>query len=216
MNRADYGIHKLISIENITRTVFKLRFERNGLEFVPGQHISVGPESLGYTREYSVYSGAEDPWLEVLVKEVIDGWVSPQLRRLQPGDGLMVEAPLGYFRIAGNMSGKHLFVATGTGIAPFHSFVRTFPELDYHLIHGVTDASEACERDLYGNRLTLCTSRAADGNYHGRVTAWLEDNKLDVYYHFYLCGNRKMINDAFQILMSRGIKTDNIHAEAYF
>ena len=60
MNRADYGIHKLISIENITRTVFKLRFERNGLEFVPGQHISVGPESLGYTREYSVYSGAEE------------------------------------------------------------------------------------------------------------------------------------------------------------
>lgn len=216
MNRADYGIHKLISIENITRTVFKLRFERNGLEFEPGQHISVGPESLGYTREYSVYSGAEDPWLEVLVKEVIDGWVSPQLRRLQPGDGLMVEAPLGYFRVAENATGKHLFVATGTGIAPFHSFVRSYPDLDYHLIHGVTDASEACEMNCYGNRITLCTSRAADGDFQGRVTAWLEDNELDGFEHFYLCGNRKMINDAFQILTRRGIKPDYIHAEAYF
>ena len=100
MNRAEYNIHKVISLRNITATVFVLRFERKGLVFSAGQHINVGIHGSGYTREYSVYSGVDEPFLEILVKEVIDGWVSPKLRELKEGDDLMVEAALGYFGLA--------------------------------------------------------------------------------------------------------------------
>jgi ferredoxin/flavodoxin---NADP+ reductase len=263
MNRAEYSLHKVISVKDITPTVFVVRLTRNNLAFKTGQHINVGPADSGYTREYSIYSGEEEDFLEILVKEVLDGWVSPQLHQLKPGDQVMVEPPLGYFylpkplptemvqtnqmltdkvhdqipaekmptenkpaekvptekRLTDKTPGdkKFLFVATGTGIAPYHSFLKTHPHLDYHLIHGITDAAEACEKTFYNpQRLTLCTTQKQDGDYHGRVTQWLQQNDLSPYQHIYLCGNRNMINDTFTLLKEKGFPMENIHAEAYF
>ena len=31
----------------------------------------------------------------------------------------------------------HLLVSTGTGIAPFHAMIRSNPELNYSLLHGI-------------------------------------------------------------------------------
>lgn len=216
MNRAEYKIHRVISLSNITPTVFILRFERKCLVFSAGQHVNVGIHGSGYTREYSVYSGVDEPFLEILVKEVIDGWVSPKLRELKEGDELMVEAALGYFGLADAGAKKQLFVATGTGVAPYHCFLQSFPDIDYHLLHGVTELAEGCDREYYGDKLTLCTSRKDDGDYYGRVTRWLEEHDLSPYKHIYLCGNRKMINEAYQILEAKGMDYRNIHAEAYF
>ncbi|GAO31826.1 ferredoxin--NADP reductase [Geofilum rubicundum] len=253
MNRAEYSLHEVISVKDITPTVFVVRLTRNNLEFKTGQHINVGPAESGYTREYSIYSGEDEEFLEILVKEVLDGWVSPQLHQLKVGEQVMVEPPLGYFYLPDPLptekrpteirptdkmptgkvpdqlpaekvpadqmptDKKLLFVATGTGIAPYHSFLKTRPHLDYHLIHGITDASEACEKDFYGpQRLTLCTTQKQDGDYNGRVTQWLQQNDLSPYQHIYLCGNRNMINDTFTLLKEKGFPMDNIHAEAYF
>ena len=65
-------------IENVrvSPTAFILRFERNGIEFEPGQHLIVGPADIADMREYSVYSSTGDPFLEILVREIPDGYVS--------------------------------------------------------------------------------------------------------------------------------------------
>lgn len=220
MNRAVTYPHEVISIRDLTPSVFVMRITRNKLQFRTGQHINVGPANEGYTREYSVYSAEQDDYLEVLVKEVIDGLVTPQLRRLKPGDTVMVEEPLGYFYLPDNRQPNNdpiLLVATGTGIAPYHSFIKTDPELNYTLIHGVAQASDALEREFYKpQKFILATSQKNDGDFYGRVTLWLKQNALDNYSRIYLCGNRNMINDAFEILQTKQFPQDRIFAEAYF
>tara|TARA_Y100000031_G_scaffold136044_1_gene159786 strand:- start:564 stop:884 length:321 start_codon:yes stop_codon:yes gene_type:complete len=54
---------------------------------------------------------------------------------------------LGEFCIDSTLEGgnehDYLFIATGTGIAPFRSFVRTFPEIQYQLVHADNIFTEA-------------------------------------------------------------------------
>jgi ferredoxin--NADP+ reductase len=106
---------------------------------------------------------------------------------------------------------------SGTGIAPFHSFVRSYPGSDYRIIQGIRNMKEAYEsRDYLRERLTLCTSRDEKGDFHGRLTDYLLDTELDPGYQVHLCGNSHMIFDAMDILRARGIPQRQIHTEVYF
>lgn len=220
MNRAITYPHEVISIRDLSPSVFVMRLTRNNLLFRTGQHINVGPASDGYTREYSVYSAEQDEFLEVLVKEVIDGLVTPKLRRLKPGDTVMVEEAVGYFYLPDKLQTADtpiLLIATGTGIAPYHSFIKTHPKLNYKLIHGVAQAADALDREFYQpQKFVLATSKKNDGDFYGRVTNWLKQNPLDNYSRIYLCGNRNMINDAFEILSTKHYPQEKVFAEAYF
>ena len=113
-------------------------------------------------REYSIYSGEKDDYLEILVREVLTGNVSLQLKQCKPGQLLQVNGPFGSFGLEtfDMFKRKLLFIATGTGISPFHSFVRSYPGIDYILIHGVRYKNEAYERNDYDpGRYILCTSK---------------------------------------------------------
>ena len=196
-----------------------LRLERKGLPFQTGQFIVLKDPKSGEKREYSVYSGEKEDFLEVLVREVKGGKVSGRLKKLQPGSGVEVEGPFGFFRFHPDMfpSGKFLFVATGTGISPFHSFTRTFPELDYQLVHGVRYVGEAYDHaDFDQNRTTLCCSCETPGIFHGRVTHYLDNQEIDPDTHCFLCGNSRMIGDVFDILTKKGISVSRIYSEVYF
>lgn len=211
--------HELISIRNLSPTAYVLRLSRRGLAFRAGQHILLGEAGSIHNREYSIYSGEQDDFFEVLVKEVDDGLVSKQLKKVKPGNKLQLEGPLGFFTIEPNRleNGKFLFVATGTGIAPFHSFVRSYPQIDYQLIHGVRYASEAYDKEAYHNeRHILCTSGDAKGDFKGRVTEYLRQHPVDPETHCYLCGNFNMIHEVFDLLEQQGLPPENVHAEVYF
>jgi ferredoxin/flavodoxin---NADP+ reductase len=211
---------KAISVRELTPSTYVLRFERNGIPFRAGQHILLGINGEIQAREYSVYSAEGDDYFEVLIKEVQDGMVSKQLRKVKEGDTLHFENPVGYFIIPDEhlRSKKFLFIASGSGIAPFHSYVRTYPELDYRILHGVRFSEEAYDRADYDPvRHVLCTSRDRKGDFHGRVTDWLKENPMtDKDTFCYLCGNCEMIHEAYDILLSQGIPSENLFAEVYF
>ena len=120
----DY-LHQVISVRMLTSMAYVLRIERKGLAFKAGQHLLLARKGSIESREYSVYSAESDGFFEVLVKEVDDGLVSKQLKQLNAGDKVKLEGPLGFFTLesATFANGKFLFIATGTGISPFHSFV---------------------------------------------------------------------------------------------
>lgn len=196
-----------------------LRLERNGMNFQTGQFIMLGPEKQIEQREYSVYSGEGDDFLEVLIREVEMGKISKQLKHLKPGEAIRVDGPFGFFKFHPNMfpSDKFLFIATGTGISPFHSFVRTHPDLNYRLLHGVRYAHEAYEHhDFDQNRITLCTTGDTDGDFEGRVTDYLFAQKVDTDTNCFLCGNSEMIQEMFDILTAKGVPVSNIYSEVYF
>ncbi len=215
----DRKVHKVQSIRHISETAFVIRMDRNGLEFESGQYINIGLSEDLYTREYSIYSGANEDFIEVLIKEVKDGLVSKRLKKVKAGDVLMIDGPFGFFTLKEKdiKKKKFLFIASGTGISPIHSFVKMYPEMDYTLIHGVRNASEAYDRNDYKqDAFVLCTSRSNDGDFNGRVTDYLKTQQPDKQTLCFLCGNVNMIHDAYDILESKGIPSANLNAEVYF
>jgi ferredoxin--NADP+ reductase/benzoate/toluate 1,2-dioxygenase reductase subunit len=210
---------KIIHTRELTPSTYIIRFERNDTPFKAGQHILLGMKDDVQAREYSIYSGEKDKYFEVLIKEVEDGIVSKKLKQLKPGDAIKYENPVGYFALDEERlsDDTYLFIASGTGIAPFHSFVRTYKNLDYKILHGVRYASEAYEKDHYDpERITICTTRDNKGDFNGRVTDFLRKNPVDKKTQCYLCGNCEMIHEAYDILLEQGVPSENLHAEVYF
>ncbi len=55
-----------------------------------------------------------------------------------------------------------------------------------------------------------------NGQFLGRVTAWLRHNKIDTGTLCYLCGNANMIDESTDILEAYGISPENIRSEVFF
>lgn len=210
--------HRVIDIRNLNASTYILRFERQGLEFQPGQYVSVGPRGNINMREYSIYSPLDSEYVEILIKEVESGYISQKLKMLSPGDEVYVEGPFGFFLMDEEIrSGKILLIGTGTGISPFHSFVGSYPGLDYTLLHGVRRDDDSFDPDDYDEqRMIRCVSREEAGDYSGRVTDYLRQNPVDGAAAVYLCGNCDMIYEAYDILSDQGISRDRMFAEVYF
>lgn len=217
--KIDESFYKIEEIRHLTGETFSLKLPRARFPFQAGQHLSLGIHGDYQSREYSIYSGENDANLEVLVKEVDNGYFTPKLRKLNAGDLVEIHGPFGKFGMEAKAAGtgKFVFIASGTGIAPFRSMVRTYPEIDYTLIHGVRLATEAYDRHEYAaDRYVLCTSRDTNGTYQGRVTGYLKNCTFAPETDFYLCGNSDMIFDALEILKEKGFERDQIHCEVYF
>jgi ferredoxin--NADP+ reductase/benzoate/toluate 1,2-dioxygenase reductase subunit len=211
-------IYRLQQIRLLTGDTYVMRFDRNGMNFKAGQHITLGIPGNNQVREYSIYSTEQDNSLEVLIKEVESGIVSRQLRHLIPGELLDVDGPFGYFTLdAATANREYLFIGTGTGIAPFRSLTGSYPDLNYTLLHGVRFGEDAYEKHLYpADRYISCTSRDNKGDFHGRVTDYLKQKTLNSDTMVYLCGNCDMIYDVYDLLTSRGFPSGNIKTEVYF
>jgi len=212
--------HKILNVRGLTDSTFVLEIERKNMAFEPGQHILLGKAGDIHHREYSIYSGVDDERLEVLVKEVENGEVSKKLRKLVPGDEVEIQGPLGFFTIDEEYLTDHnpfLFVASGTGISPFHSMVRSIKGLNYKLLHGVRFGKEMYDKKDYDpERYISCVTRDEKGKFHGRVTEYIRQHDFDPQTHCYLCGNFEMIRDAMDLLEEKGIAQDHLHAEVYF
>ncbi|MBU2648536.1 oxidoreductase [bacterium] len=210
--------YKLIQIDHLTNMTYRLRLTRNDFKFTAGQCVNLGRPESGVNREYSIYSGANDDYLEFLIREVEDGIVSTDLKKLKPGDLVDIDGPYGEFTLVNpDADNKYLFIASGTGIAPFHSFVKTYPDLDYTILHGIRQLDEAYDADTYKTgRYISCVSRETSGNFHGRVTEYLKQNRVFPDTICYLCGNRGMISEAYDILRAYGVSGDNLNTEVFF
>lgn len=210
---------EVLGIRELTSSTYAIKLNRNGLDFTAGQHITLGPLNGIDSREYSIYSGEQDDFLEVLIKEVVDGNVSKKLKRVAEGDMLFYDGPVGYFTLPpGEVNQRKLyFIASGTGVAPFRSFVRSYPNMNYTLLHGVKHALEAYDRSDYDSeRHVLCTSQDTAGDFNGRVTEYIRENVFDTNALYYLCGNINMIYEVFDILKMKGVPSNQLHAEVYF
>lgn len=210
--------HRIISRRDLSDSAYVLRFERNNLNFLPGQHINVGLNG-DENRPYSIYSGLYDDYLEILIKEVKNGNISHKLKLTQPDDFVSVDQPHGFFTVDAEINKKvpFWFIGTGTGISPFHSFIRSYPGLSYRIIHGIRYFSEAYDHDKYETgHYICCTSRDSDGDFNGRVTEYVKNADILKEAYFFLCGNYEMIDDVFNLLIDSGVHKLQIKSEGYF
>ncbi|MCB1189601.1 MAG: oxidoreductase [Leptospiraceae bacterium] len=210
--------YKVLETRQLTPDCFVLKTERNGLAFQAGQCVNIGI-GTGVNREYSLYSGEKDDYLEFLIRVIPNGSVSPYLQKLNPGDFVEIHGSYGLFtlRHPEDKSLKYIFIGTGTGIAPFHTYIRTYPDLDYKVIHGIRFANETYDKNHYAEKRYLsCVSRESGGDFQGRVTDYIKSIDVQEGTRIYLCGNRFMISDIFDILIEKGHSGDHIITEAFF
>ena len=214
------AIVKVIGNEKLSQSTFMLTVERPDIKIKAGQCFNIGTNETGVNREYSMYSDANADYVQFLIKEVECGVVSPCIAKLAVGDEVELEGPYGEFCIENAIDRgdkAFTFIGTGTGIAPFRSFVKSFPTIDYKVIHGIRFEEERYHHDEYDAGTYMpCVSRPANGTSPERVTDFIRRNPIDNESTIFICGNRKMISEVFDICREQGINGNQLFTEVFF
>lgn len=201
--------------------VFELSLEREGLLFSPGDCLALFAADGRVSRPYSIASGTEDDTVRFVVRLMPGGVVSTFLSTRKPGDAVRVSPPFGWFR-PGEHAEKRpfVFVATGTGIAPFLAYLRSKPaHLPAACFYGVRQESDLVEPEWLATQanVRIAVSREKpEGYHHGRVTDLLPGLTFAPDTDFYLCGLDAMIDEVTIWLEQRGVDITRIHRECFF
>jgi len=181
-----------------------------------GQLVGIQGRDPMDQRDYSIASGIRDDTLDVIYRFIPHGIVTPYLMERQPGQSLQVVGPYGRF-ILQQPERPVLFCATGTGIAPCRSFLRSNPGLDLTLLHGVRTPDDLYFREEWGHidYHPFCSREPLDG-VQGRLTEHLPSLNLKPGTQAYLCGANEMIYEAEEILLSMGLPPEDIFQEPYY
>jgi ferredoxin--NADP+ reductase len=209
---------KLSFSQELSEDMFLIGFKRV-FSFKAGQVIGIAMEENGPRRLYSICSGENDKELQILYKVVDAGYLTPQLSDLNIGDTIWITPPGGEF--TGNKEAA-VWIATGTGIAPYYSMLRSGLAQNKTLIHGNRYLEQYHFYDEFsaalGSRYIRCCSAESDADvYPGRVTSFLEEQtELDPDIMYYLCGSADMVVEVRDILIGKGIPFGHIISEIYF
>jgi NAD(P)H-flavin reductase len=201
------------------------------LLFKPGQFVSF-KETIGekkITRPYSIASLPDGNRFELCLNLVHQGIFTPYLFTLKPGDSLEMSAPLGFFTVR-DPAKEAVFIATGTGIAPFRSMAPGYlshPQAQQlTLLFGIRHESTIYYRedfetlaDKYSSFRFWPTLSRAGASWSGRtghVQAHLleaigDRRDLDVF----ICGLKAMVDDVRAILKELGFDRKQIVFEKY-
>jgi ferredoxin-NADP reductase len=217
-------LHKVIKIIPYGSANFILRVEKKNIKFNPGQFFSIGVPEIPINREYSVSSGVDDDYLDFLIREISDGVLSNKLKKLKINDNIKILGPFGEFYLKEfNINKKYNFFASGSGLAPFLSIIRSFKYLKFNIFHGVRLSEDIYTLSELKNYNVFISKYAGEKNnfikiYNGRITSNFEIIKKHINLDdlFFICGNSFMINDIYDCLKKNEINANNIYSELFF
>lgn len=219
MINLEYSSHPVVEVRLFGASLFELVVERNGLEFTPGDCVAIYTAE-DKSRPYSIASGSNEKELRFLIRKMDGGEVSPWLMTRQPGDTIRITPPFGWFRPGQDIEdAPFVFLATGTGIAPFLSFLYSYDRAPTQCLYGVRRVEDAIGFNLIQKRcpsmLAVSRERAKD-HHHGRITDLLAQVPIDDTTHYYCCGLESMINDVSAWLQKADVPLVRIHREVFF
>ena len=203
--------------------------------FVPGQWVSLKhakPDGEEITRAYSIASPPNGARFALCLNRVQDGYMSNYLCDLPEGAAISAQGPFGNFILRPPLRDT-IFIATGTGIAPYRSMLQWLfadpsrhQDKEFWLVFG-----SRTQRDIYYHdeflRLAAdhpnfhympTLSRGSDnwpglrGYVQEHVRA-LAEGHLDR--HAYVCGLDKMVSANRELLKSLGWDRKSILYEKY-
>jgi ferredoxin--NADP+ reductase len=231
--------------QNDDLAYFWVKYGAEPVPFEPGQYMTIGVFADGklWQRPYSVASApivAGTDGYEFYVRRVPIMRFTTLLWRLEPGHEMRMIGPKGKFMLEPVDDRTHLYVATGTGIAPFISMIRETAALRKPrrtiVLHGCSyadelgyrDELEALERDgTYPLRYVPTVSRPDDPRNAGWIgpTGRAETVVASVCRDLglrpettvvYICGNPEMILKVESVLMDRGFPEFHVKKELYW
>ena len=201
------------------------QFGRLALPAPPGSK----EEMLG--RPYSFVNAPGSSPHEFYFVTVPEGPLSPQLAALEHGAPLwLLRNANGFFTVSEVPAADVLWcLATGTGLGPFLSILRTPDPWEKFgrivLVHAVRYAIELAYRDVIAaigaahrgafTDIPMVSREAHPGALGGRIPAAILDGRLEFRAgtalsaensHAMLCGNPAMVDDTQQALATRGMR----------
>lgn len=210
--------HKILDIQITISGIITLIIEKKDLIFIPGDCMAIYTKK-GDSRPYSIASGVNDEFLVFLIRHIPSGEVSSQIKKMKKGEGIYLSKPFGWFRPGNNQNNsKNIFFATGTGIAPFLSYVKTYPKNPpLKLFYGTRLNNDLIGIKYFDKTNKYIAISQEKTNYHkGRITDFLKDIPISENINYYCCGNEKMINEIRGFLTNKGILNINIYNEVFF
>lgn len=215
-----------------TDRLFSLRVQAPFGPFEAGQFtklaLDIGGERVA--RPYSLVNAPGTEPLEFYYNVVAAGPLSPRLAALEPGDAMHVAPnPAGFLVLREVPDAENLWlIATGTGLGPFLSILRTeAPWRRFRrvtLVHATRVAADQAYREIIGEvarmhpdqfgLVPFVSREAAPGALAGRVPAAIRDGRLEraaqaelaaACSHVMLCGNPAMVTDVTAALAERGM-----------
>ncbi len=238
---------RLVRREDYTAELasFWVRFDGDAIPFVPGQYMTIGVFADGklWQRPYSVASApsvAGTEGYEFYVRHVPIIRFTTLLWRLPVGHGMRMIGPKGRFMLEPDDDRTHLYVGTGTGLAPFLSMIReTAAAHDPRrtvVLHGASFVDELGYRDVledlehtgsYPVRYVPTVSRPNDprnagwtgrtGRVEGVVESVCRDLDLTPDRTVvYICGNPDMILNVEEVLLGQGFPEFHVKKELYW
>jgi benzoate/toluate 1,2-dioxygenase reductase subunit len=208
--------------------VLELDMDTVAPAFLPGQYVNIDVPGSGQHRSYSFSTAPGEKRIGFLIKKIPGGVMSNWLERAEPGAKLDLTGPLGSFYMR-KVERPLLFLAGGTGLAPFLSMLevlaRENSHQQVHLIYGVTrdlDLVLVDEVEAYTGRLpnfTYSTVVAEEASSHARK-GWvtqhipadaLNGGEVDVY----LCGPPPMVDAVRKHFDDNGVKPNSFHYEKF-
>lgn len=231
-------------------SIFRVKPDEDDYPFTAGQYTVLGlkrqerrlgdadpevevcddPQQM-IRRPYSICSGTQQKELEFYISLLTGGELTPRLFQLRPGARLYLGPQARGFLTLENIptNTNLLMVATGTGLGPYISMLRShafeFPADRIGIIHGARyswDLGYRPELESYATRFAnihyLPTISRPDidpawRGEHGRVQRWLETEDFEARFgfpltpeacHVFLCGNPGMIEEATGLLTTLG------------
>jgi ferredoxin-NADP reductase len=163
------------------------------------------------------------------------GYAASRLMRPVQGDLVEVAAPAGSFTIPVHTQEPVVLLATGIGITPFISYIRSLANTasahETILIYGNKNSSmHAFKGELNEHQRRIPTLRVVncytapldsdqegrDYQYNGRISGELISKELiSRGARFYMCGSAPMVKDVTAILRERGVMPFRIFSEQF-
>lgn len=209
---------RLIGRRRLSERTFEIRFSRPpGFAFKAGQRIRIHHRSVA--RDYTPVSAPGESDITFCIRKVDTGLFTPLLSTAQIGSRFDFSGPAGYFTF--KPSGRPpIFVATGTGIAPYCAMARAGVR-GFTLLHGVDTPDDLYYRPELESAADLyvpCISKeypSATKYFRGWVTEYLQYHPPPAPGDFYLCGRREMIRDVTW-LVDEKYEGSRIYTETFY
>ncbi|MCC5844100.1 MAG: hypothetical protein JJU05_07605 [Verrucomicrobia bacterium] len=195
--------------------LYRIRFTPEApFAFRPGDCVGVYGPKGNVSRPYSLSGGTDDTELELLIRRIPGGRISDWLYTLPIGTRLEISPPFGWFHPGEAAHPHQVWFATGSGVAPFLSALRSGGQHPLQARWGVRSVLDLEGIDGPFERFV---SRGEPGGHRaGRVTDDLDTVRVGPEVHYYLCGLDAMIEEVASMLAERGVGEDRIHRECFF
>jgi 3-phenylpropionate/trans-cinnamate dioxygenase ferredoxin reductase subunit/benzoate/toluate 1,2-dioxygenase reductase subunit len=195
--------------------------------FEPGQYVRITPDGADFHRSYSMANVPGSDRLQFFVRLVPGGAFSEWLATARAGDKVELSAPHGTFFLR-DEDRPRLFVAGGTGIAPFLSMLRAMaahpPAQRTTVLIGARTSGHLFALDeltRLGEQLPDVQLRIAveedpqPGCHAGYATDLIAQFALDPTTRVYLCGPPPMVEAGRRAAEAAGMKRADVLCERF-